>query len=118
MWKSLAVVTAIIGLMGLALRIATTAGERNFTRGEMPSCESKSVMNLLKGSIEGSPAGKLGGLTVAEVMEARRVQGQWTDTKQHCAAALFTNTGKHEVRFTTEWMSADKDKIWLQTEPF
>jgi hypothetical protein len=38
--------------------------------------------------------------------------------KQHCEAVLYTNAGRHRVHFTTEWMSAAKDKIWLKTQLF
>lgn len=117
MWKSLAVVTAIIGLMGLALRIATNS-HPEFTNGRMPPCESKTVANLLKQAFENSPAAKIGGMTVYDVGDVRAVAGQWSDAKQHCQATVFTNTGRRETSFTTELIGADKDKIWLETSVF
>lgn len=87
----------------------------DFIAGQMPACDSKGVAALLTQAVNGSPAGKLQGVTVFDVTGALQIPA--IDDKQRCQATLFTNAGKRQATFTLEWMSAAKDKLWLQVEP-
>jgi hypothetical protein len=84
--------------------------------GNMPDCTTAAVQKLLRQAIEEAPGNKARQIKVLDAMDFASAPGS-TNDRRICTATLFSNAGKETVKFTLEWMSAAKDKIWLQTVP-
>lgn len=88
----------------------------SFVAGKMPNCGERSVEKLFRQAIEDAPGNKARQIKVLDAVDFATAAGS-TDDRRICTVTLFTNAGKENVKFTLEWMTAAKDRIWLQTLP-
>ena len=95
--------------------------EPSFEAGHMPACDSSTVRQLFKQTLEDAPDAKKQGVKVLKL-------GTMTDTtkamdddqirarpdRRQCVADLFTNGGRDLVSFTVDWSDDDEDEIYLE----
>jgi hypothetical protein len=82
--------------------------------GKMPDCTAKSVAAQLRQAIEESPSAQRTAIKVFDVADVASASDS-SEERRVCTAMLFTNGGKRAVRFSLEWMTTSRDRIWLQT---
>ena len=84
--------------------------------GKMPDCAAAPIKKLLRQAIEDAPGNKAAQIKVLDAVDFAAVPGS-SDEHRICTAIVFSNAGKETVKFSLEWMTAAKDRIWLQTVP-
>jgi hypothetical protein len=102
-----------------AVRAAQVAtAEARSAAEKLPTCTDAKVLETVKEGVANSPAGKVVGLRVLGIEDARDgyfpldVEHQ----KRNCSANLLTTGGTIVGNYTIRWTNKDRDEIWVETE--
>ncbi len=107
----------LIGAGSLWLHLTRQRGEPSFMAGTLPACDSPYTRKLLRQTIEQAPASRAVGLEVLRLGFVRHHLDGVRETSQLparvCEAEVFANAGRRTLGFSLEWISAEKDEVWL-----
>ena len=92
-----------------------------FEPGHMPACDSSTVRQLFRQTIEDAPDAKKEGVKVLKLGALVDTTNAIDDDqikarpdRRQCLADLFTNAGRDLVSFTIDWSDDFKDEIYLE----